>query len=65
MNKICAFITILVILASLICSTYHIHLALGFFAATKYITGIVYSTLAFAVAFIILPMLSFYKATLD
>ena len=65
MNKICAFITILVILASLICSTYHIHLALGFFAATKYITGIVYSTLAFVVAFIILPILSFYKATLD
>ena len=65
MNKICTFIAILVILASLICSTYHIHLVLAFFSATKYITGIVYSTLVFVVVFMILPMFSFYKATLD
>ena len=60
-NRICAFITILVILAILLCSTYHIYLAFGLFTIGNYITGIVYSLLSCEILYMIFPMLKFYN----
>ena len=63
-NRICAFITILVILAILLCSSYHIYSALGYFATKESVTGIGYSILACEVLFFIFPITKFYKMTL-
>ena len=63
-NRICPFITILVILAILLCSTYHIYLAFGLFTIGNYITGIVYSLLSCEILymlFLILRLYNFYK----
>lgn len=65
MNKImCAFITILVIIAILLCSIYHIYSASQYFAIKDNVTGIGYSILVGEIMFLLFPMLKFYKMTL-
>ena len=61
MNKICAFITILVILAILLCSWYHINLIVSLFILGNYITGIGYSIVIFEIICFLFPMLKLHQ----